>query len=202
MTPTTPVPQPLRGEVLEFRKGLRAVQVWTLALGALLHGLVGTVMAAVAASSEQPVRYAIAAAVLWCLAFFLAGSDWYFITHWPRIIVGFDRLQLLWGKRVHLEIPYDNIAEIAIFTGCILSLIPFRAVGIKLLHPEQFDAAAPRLARRRQWLRRHFGFDFAFRDIRLDEPLERCLEVMLRCYHRFRTERGLPPSETEPRTRS
>jgi hypothetical protein len=79
-----------------------------------------------------------------------------------------------------------------------VGLRPVRFLGIRLARPESFDAASPRPAALRRTCRRRLGFDLVVFDLQMDEPLERCHEAILRCYHRFLAEQsratGLPGS--------
>jgi hypothetical protein len=185
------VPEPITGEVLAFQR----ITWWFIIGGMGASGLsylgLGSVFLLGAVLGNEP-RVLLVTLATWSLGAFYLGMLRYVLRHKPRLVLGYDRMQLLFGRKVFQEVPYANIAEIAVATGWML-FVRVLFVGIRLSRPESFDAAWPRRARARRWCRRCLGFDMAFRDIHLDEPLERCRETMLVFYHRFLADRESRP---------
>jgi hypothetical protein len=189
-----PVPEPVAGEVLAIRRTL-----WWSTLGPVLFGggiyvILGGLVLVVAILAQDP-RLLPVTLLFWSLGGCCLWGLWHLLTHTPRLVLGRDRLQVLLGKQVFLEVPYTNVAEVALASGRV-GFMPVRFIGLRLARPEEFDAAWPRRAKLRQWWRR-LGFDLGVRDIHLDEPLERCHEAVLRCYHHFhaRQDPGAPVDE-------
>jgi hypothetical protein len=187
MSAAPPVPKPVAGEVLTIRRTF-----WWSTLGVSLFGsgayvVGGGLVLAVAVVAQEP-RLLLLTLLLWALGGYCLWGLWYLFSHKPSLVLGRDCLQVLLGRQVFLEVPYANVAEVALASGR-LGFTRVRFVGIRLARPEQFDAAWPRRTKlRRGW--RRLGFDLGVRDIHLDEPLERCHEAVLRCYHRFHAGRG------------
>jgi hypothetical protein len=128
----------------------------------------------------------------------LLGASYYILTHKPRLVLGTDRVQWWVGKRLTWDVSYAGLERIDFF----VPVHPWfgyrtpwvRVLGFRLRAPERFDEAHPRLARLRTCLRRQTGFDLAIPTMFAAEPGERCLEALLRCFHRFQTEDGAASS--------
>lgn len=107
-------------------------------------------------------------------------------------MVAHDRIQLVLGKCVRWEVPYDNMAEIRLARGRYrpFVLVEEQFIGIRLRAPELFDATWPRLARMRTRTRKRCGFDLPVAILLMQEPAERCLDVLLTCLHRYRAQGG------------
>jgi hypothetical protein len=183
-----PAPEPIEGEVLAFRKTLRGLQITACLFAAVAYFLVGGLMMVFAVLSEEVRLLFFLGPLAWLAGGLMLYNFWRLLWRWPSIVLGWDRMQVLTGRRVWLEVPYDNIAEIALVSR---NIFPFQFVGIRLFRPEEFDAAWPRRAKARKLTRMRSGFDLAFLRFQLDEPAERCLETMLVHYHRFKTDNEL-----------
>jgi hypothetical protein len=183
-----PAPKPIEGEVLAFWKTLRGLQIIASLFAAIFYFLVGGLMMFTAALEEELRVLFFLGLLAWAAGSPILYFFWRLLWRWPSIVLGWDRMQVLTGRRVWLEVPYDNIAEIALVSR---NMIPFQFVGIRLFRPEEFDGAWPRRAKARKLTRKRSGFDLAFFRLQLDEPAERCLETMLVHYHRFKTDNEL-----------
>jgi hypothetical protein len=185
-------PEPIEGEVLAFSKTARVFWIVVSLFGFVVCFLMMAVGMFSGGRSLSLVLWFLS----WVLVTITLGVFFNALQPWPNIVLGRNRMQVVTGRKVWFEVPYDNIAEIALFSRFIIPVGSRQFLGIKLIRPEEFDAAWPRYARARDWSRMSLGFDFAFWGFHLDEPLDRCLETMLTHYHSFQADKdssSLPP---------
>jgi hypothetical protein len=183
---------PVEGEALSFSHGYTAMAILSLTAAVLLGGMeVAWLVLGPHSREGSWFAYALGGLLLAEAGTCFLGS-WYFFTCKPRLVLGETRLQYLVGKHLRWEAGYGEIGEIALFTP--IHPLGYRiswesALGLRLQVPQRFDEGHPRLARRRGRLRRRCGFDLVLPMAFAFEPPERCLEAVLRCFHRFQAER-------------
>jgi hypothetical protein len=187
--PANPI-QPVDGEVIPLARYQPFVGILGIIVGIMVT-LTGLGLALDSLFMDEDLWPSFAFP-LGSVGVLMIWAGWYNLTRKPRLVLGYDRMQRLHGKRVVWELPYENIGEIKLFTDRF-DIIPIRRLGIILLAPEIFDLARPRRARTRKWNRKWRGVDFHIPAFLTPEPPERLLDVVLTCYHRFKTNEAEKP---------
>src|SRR5216684_2204692 len=192
LNPLPNAPQPVGGEIIPLTRPFQSILGIVVgimfiipALGAILGFLLFDV-------GSWPLLALVVVQIL-VGVFFIR---WEILEQKSSLVLGDDRMQCLRGKRVLWELPYDNIAEVKLFTH---GVIPIQSLGINLIASEIFDHAWPSWARTRKWNQSLRGFDFHIPTTFTPEPPDRLLDVFLTSYHRFKAKSG---ADSSPTTRS
>jgi hypothetical protein len=183
LNPLPNAPQPVEGEIIPLTRGGQSILGIVAGIMFIISAL-GVILGLLLFDGGSWPLVALVVVQILVGVFFVW---WHILEQTSRLVLGDDRVQYLRGKRVLWELPYDNIAEVKLFTH---GVIPIQSLGINVIASEIFDHAWPSWARTRKWNQRLRGFDFHIPTVLTPEPPDRLLDVFLTSYHRFKAKSG------------